>query len=128
MLKIKLNMTLQEYYCFWITDGMSEHYTSFGISNLFNMNIDEFNKIVINEVIKHSNYLIVDKKDEFFDKDLIFNLEDDEGEEVLLERYMERFKETFAPQLMLIKIGGFENDRSWVNSIFFKQFQNSNWW
>lgn len=105
MLKIEINMTFKEHYCFWIIDGANEYYTSFGISSLFDMSVYEFNKIMIEKVIQHNNYLIADKKDEFLDNDLIFNLKNNKGEEVPFKKYMDRFKETFAPQLMMVSLG-----------------------
>lgn len=79
--------------------------TSREISNVFNMNIDDYNEILINEVIKHDRYRPCDIADEFnLRKDLIFKL-NNTPEEV----YINRFKEVFINQLTSLALGGVNN-------------------
>ena len=80
-------------------------YTSKSISKLFNLDIDTFNKLLVDKVIQHDNYIIeshpVVEPERV--KDLLFRLND-----VPKEIYIERFKETFTNQLTLIILGGIQ--------------------
>lgn len=78
--------------------------TSSEIAKFFNMNVDLYNKLLIDKVIQHDNYEIEHCSEHNPDniQDLSFNLNYKPR-----ETYLNRFKETFIDQLTLISLGGY---------------------
>lgn len=72
-------------------------YTSKGISKLLNLDIDLYNKLLVEKVIKHNHYI----KSKYHN-DFEFSLNN-----IPEEIYIERFKETFINQLILVYLGGY---------------------
>ena len=75
-------------------------YTSKGISKLLNLDLDLYNKLLVEKVIKHNHY-VKSKYHNDFEFDLCNTPE---------EIYIERFKETFINQLTLLTLGGESNE------------------
>lgn len=77
--------------------------TSKSISKLFDMELDEYNDLVIDKVIGSANYTIgylnTNKESDIY-HDLMF--EDKKSKKF----YVDKFKEVFAPQLILLTIEG----------------------
>lgn len=77
------------------------YFTSESISKLFNLDVDLYNKLLIEKVIMHKDYSINDPR--LFpscSKHLSFKLNN-----TSVETYLNRFKETFASQLTLFSLG-----------------------
>lgn len=85
---------------FEVSTEYNPAYTSRSISNLFDLDLDTYNKILIDKVIQH-NFYDLDK----FDKDLTFSHND-----IPKEIYIERFKDTFNKELIMLALGGNWND------------------
>lgn len=90
-----------EDYFFAVKTSNDSYFSSEMISELLNLDIDEYNEILTEKVIQHENVDVNPKT-----KDLVFL-----RNRTTKETYIKRFKEVFAPQLMLIKMGGWENDK-----------------
>lgn len=90
---------------FEVVSSKSVCSTSNNIANLFNLDVDKYNDLLINEVIKHSNYKTNRSVNSFVFNtstiDIVFHLND-----VPKEIYIERFKETFFNELTLLTLGG----------------------
>lgn len=75
--------------------------TSKSIADAFCMDIDEYNNIIINKIIAPAKYTIRNSKINkgfYSHKDLAFTMEKSR------QFYIDKFKEVFAPQLMLLTI------------------------
>lgn len=72
------------------------------IANFFNLPAETYNQLLIEKVIKHSNYEVYfcNVGNEKV-KDIIFYLNHESK-----ETYIKRFIEVFAPQLMLLRLEG----------------------
>lgn len=77
--------------------------TSKNIAKSFDISLDEYNHIVIDKVIGHTNYTIrhnvVSEHSDIY-CDLMFEAKKSK------EFYIDKFKEVFAPQLTLLTIEG----------------------
>lgn len=71
------------------------------IAKLLNLDVDEYNEILINKVVKHKQYRILKSNDLISSQDLTFD-----PLETCKEIYINRFKEAFAAQLMVLKLTG----------------------
>lgn len=85
--------------------------TSKKISKLLNLDIDLYNKILIEKVIKYNSYFTgYSILEPTKSKDLVFSLNNPPTEKTLIkqskETYITRFKETFTNQLTLLSLGG----------------------
>ena len=82
--------------------------TSVLISDLLDIDLDEYNEKVINEVVKNKNYSIYrgSSSGRRLYKDLTF--EADKEEEV----YIERFKDVFVKELTLLSLGGEDGNKN----------------
>ena len=94
-MKIRLSEMTEGQYYFIVTANFTAC-TSGGFSILFNIDVDIFNQLLIDKVIKHKNYLI-----ERDNKDMYFTLNG-----LPKETYIERFKDAFTNELTLISLGG----------------------
>lgn len=94
MLKINLGSHNSGEAYFIINIGHVNLYTSKEISNLFNLNLDIYNKLRMEKVIKHKN-LFSNSNEE----DIIFYLNGTDK-----ETYLNRFKESFADKLTLLAL------------------------
>lgn len=86
---------------FKITANMRTYYTSSQIASLFNMDIETYNKILIERVIQHDLFKIHNNSKAHFKKNVSFsqnNISD--------EAYIKRFREAFAEQLILLTLSG----------------------
>lgn len=86
--------------CFKLDTETVSYFTSESISKLLNLDTDLYNKLLIEKVIKHDDYKINDRR--LFPsctKHLSFQLND-----IPKEIYIERFKEAFADQLILLTL------------------------
>lgn len=106
MVKINLQCLRGSIYNFLIATENRGYTTSSSIANLFNLNLDTYNEILVKEVIKHPcfesrNFMKFPFLGVESNKDIVFYLNDID-EEV----YIERFKNVFAKQLTLLKLGG----------------------
>lgn len=72
------------------------------IAKLFNLDIDTYNKLLIEKVIQHDSYYETDFGEE---DDFEFGLNN-----IPKEVYVERFKETFLEELTTLALGGISND------------------
>ena len=87
----------EAYFSIFISDAA--FYTSKNIANLFNLDIDYYNNLVIDKVIKHEDFTI----DEYTN-DLAFK-----HNNISKEIYINRFKEVFADQLTLLALDPNQN-------------------
>lgn len=99
-IKIEKQYSNRAYFFISIEGKYTIAATSFKIAKIFNLEIDTYNKILIEKVIKHDRYLIApDNNESVFSKDLTFELLYDS-----LKTYIERFKEIFAKELVLLAL------------------------
>lgn len=94
-MQLLLTKTIRKGYYFRF-DNEPTACTSKGISKLFDLDVNTYNKLLIDKVIQHNKYSINPDT-----KDLLFVL-NNTSEEV----YLNRFKEIFTNQLTLIYLGG----------------------
>lgn len=97
----------------WVSESMYSYFiivnyvnktlydTSARISDIFDIDLEEYNKKLINEVIKSDHYEIYDgsSKGRRLYKDLTFKAF---GEDKV---YIERFKEVFCKELIMLAMG-----------------------
>lgn len=95
-MKINLFIFGDEEVYFEVSTENDAAYTSRSISELFNINVDLYNQLVVDKVVKHKNY-VIDK----FEKDLTFK-----HNNISKNTYIERFKNTFINELTLLSLGG----------------------
>lgn len=78
--------------------------TSFGVSEFiskaFGLNIDEYNKLLINEVIKHNDYEIEQNTYDVFYKNVTFK-----KNSIPDVVYLKRFRDIFVKELTLLSLG-----------------------
>lgn len=88
--------------CFLLCADDRSYYTSYEISKQLGLNVNLYNKILVEQVIKHKIY---SKNEEAqlvsLMHDLSFSLN-----KVKPEVYIERFKDVFAKELTLLSLGG----------------------
>lgn len=97
----ELNIWQIEKGCYFSLNKEGATYeTSACISELFNINIDDYNKILIEKVIQHNLYFTNIATSQKGD-DIVFKLND-----ISKEVYIERFKNTFNKELTLLILGG----------------------
>lgn len=82
---------------FIISINNDDYYSSESISELLNLDLDLYNNLLINKVVKHPSYAIGGGTH----KDLEFN-----SNSISRETYINRFKEAFSDQLILLTLGG----------------------
>lgn len=90
----------RNYFC--ISIGNRDVYSGKSISKLLNLDVDTFNQILIDKVVKHKNYYIYR-----LSKDIEFDLCN-----VSKEIYIERFKNIFTEQLTLLTLGGIHSNEN----------------
>lgn len=88
--------------CFSLCLGEKNCYTSYEISKHLGLNVNTYNRILIDQIIKHKIYS-VNKEAQIVSlmNDLSFSLN-----KVNPDTYIERFKNVFARELMLLSLGG----------------------
>lgn len=88
--------------CFSLYMKDKNYYTSYEISKQLGLNVNTYNKILVEQVIKHGIYSL-NKEAQIISliNDLSFSLN-----KVKPDIYIERFKNTFARELMLFSLGG----------------------
>lgn len=99
MLKVEIaQSSLGQAYFYLVVDSnrMVIRSTSAKIASILKLDLDIYNKILIKKVIKHKHYEIYDGQ-MFLSKDITFNLGS-----VSEKTYVERFKEAFAKELVLL--------------------------
>lgn len=101
MLKIDLMATDGSKVYFSMMNSGNYFGTSKDIANSFNLPVDTYNDILINKVIRHSDYEVNLSEDSIFHKDVVFRLDG-----IDFEIYIKRFKEVFHSQLILLTLGG----------------------
>lgn len=95
-MKINLSLFYNDEAFFEITTEESVFYSSSAITNLLNLDLIKYNKLLIEKVIRHEDF-IVDQ----YTKDVSFMLNN-----ISKKTYIERFKNTFVKELTLISLGG----------------------
>lgn len=101
MLKVDLiENRLDKHYSFFVDTGERILYDSYKLAKAFNLSRLGFANILIDEVIKHSKFIFYNDIDGEI-VDVTFKLNN-----LSKEVYIERFKETFTEQLMLLVLGG----------------------
>lgn len=94
-LKIEIWNSFNE--AFFIVEWEKEVYhTSEKIAELFGLDKSEYNDLLIDKVIQHRDF-----SEGAISGDVSFNLND-----IPMETYYKRFEETFASQIVLLKLGG----------------------
>ena len=101
-MKINLFIFGDEEVYFEVSTKNDAAYTSRSISELFNINVDLNNQLVVDKVVKHKNYYIYR-----LSKDIEFDLCN-----VSKEIYIERFKNIFTEQLTLLTLGGIHSNEN----------------
>lgn len=99
---VMVNSSVYSY--FYIIRGKSLYNTSRGIAKLFKMDVNEYNKKLIKEVIGNNKYEINDEGNSLSSSDLNFVAENISPEENKI--YVDRFKNAFIKELTILKIGG----------------------
>lgn len=101
-MKVTLLQSIFGNNCFGIRIDEVVYHTSKTISKILNLDVDTYNQILIDKIIKHHNYDII--KDfctiPNHAKNLSFNLNN-----VSKEVYINRFKEVFNKELILLALG-----------------------
>ena len=100
-MEIELTKLLTGECYFEIAIGDNFYSTSEEISKIFNLDIDVYNRILANKVVRHKNYTMCLNGNIDAYKDLVFDLCN-----IPKETYIDRFKETFTEQLTLLALGG----------------------
>lgn len=77
------------------------YYTSAQISSLFNMNIENYNRILVEKVIQHGLFKVHNNSKGHFKRNISFSQNRTSD-----ETYIKRFKNAFAEQLILLTLGG----------------------
>lgn len=80
-----------------VIDGTIVGSTSARMADILKLDLDTYNKILIEEVIQHSYYKISPSGHVPLSKDIIFELNDESK-----ETYINRFKEAFAKELVFV--------------------------
>lgn len=105
-MEISLMKTFKRSMRFCLKTYPIESCTSKNISSLFGMDVMDYNRKLLAEVIQHKECFIgAAIHDNHFSCDLTFRLS-----RVREEVYINRFKEVFAPQLMLVVMEGGVNE------------------
>lgn len=91
--KITLLSTLGDLF-FILKTNNKTYFSSEMISKAFGLDIDEYNKILLEKVIQHDEYDIKNGTE-----DLVFS-----PNRISKETYIDRFKEAFADQLILLTL------------------------
>lgn len=100
-MKIELVGSCEALY-FSLTKNIMTYYDdSEHISEMFGLNIDEYNKILIEKVIQHDHYRIEENFNNILYKDVTFKKNG-----ICDTIYLERFKEVFSKELVLLQLGG----------------------
>lgn len=85
-------------YIYFSIDTEEEcYYTSRQIAKLFNLTIEQYNKILIKKVIQHDRYLLNNHSYNILRNDITFKLSG-----TTKRIYIERFKEAFNSYIMLV--------------------------
>lgn len=95
MPEIYIAETIGNWLYFNIEHNGNYYSNSEEISEFLNLPLDTYNQLLIDKVIKHSNYTITDESD-YNSCDMLFT-----RKSISDEIYIDRFKETFVPQLVL---------------------------
>lgn len=95
-LQIKLSSFYDNEAYFEITTEEGVFYTSKMISNLLNLNLTTYNRLLIEKVIKHEDFAI-----DQYTKDVSFMINN-----IPKETYIERFKDIFIKEITLLTLGG----------------------
>ena len=99
---MKINLyVFSSYFYFAISTENNSAHTSKSISKLLNLDIEIYNKILVEKVVKHNRYTIDKYNDLSFDSNGI-----------LKETYIERFKNTFVDQLTTLALGGIHSNEN----------------
>lgn len=101
MLEINLGAYYGNKLIFEINFNNKLYINSLKISALFSLDVDTYNKLLIEKVIQHEHKETLFKNGTIIFKYVAFELRD-----TPTETYLNRFKETFAPQLALLTLGG----------------------
>lgn len=106
MITISLSNLIGNTHNFLISTKNRGYTTSGSIANLLSLDVDTYNDKLIKEVIQHPCFKNVFAASFPFlkaklDRNIVFYLND-----VPKETYIERFKEAFAPQLILVSLDG----------------------
>lgn len=97
---IHLVRTMKEMVCFSLETRSDIDNTCQRISKKLNLPIEAYNKKLIEKVIKHDEYIIVDDDPSAsFYLDIVFPLSGKKS-----STYIERFKDEFANELILLKM------------------------
>lgn len=105
-MEIKMLRTFKNSMRFCLKTSPVSLCTSKEISLFFGMDVFEYNKKLLDEVIKHKKIFVnATIYENTFSNDLTFKLN-----KVCEEVYIKRFKEVFAPQLMLAIMEGKINE------------------
>lgn len=100
-MEIELTKLLTGECYFEITIGDDVYSTSEEISEILNLDLDTYNRILANKIVRHKNYVMCMNGSIDVYKDLVFDLCN-----IPEETYIDRFKETFTEQLTLLALGG----------------------
>ena len=101
-----MKITLLESYfgnfCFGIRIKENVYHTSERISKVLNLDLDTYNHLLVKKVIQHRSYYISNNPFPIpnHDKHLTFDLNN-----ISKETYIERFKNTFNKELILLVLG-----------------------